>query len=109
MTIAGATPSIVRATLMVVVVLVGKMVQRRTDILNALAVSALIIYTYDTRQFFDIGFQLSYAAVISLVLLYPPMEKAVIPLCERYQSVRWLSPVVKLFLVSLAAQVGTIP
>ena len=109
MAVAGATPSIVRATVMVVVVLLGRMMQRRTDTLNALAVSALIIYAYDTRQFFDIGFQLSYAAAISLVLLYPPMEKAVIPFCERYRAIRWLSPVVKLFLVSFTAQVGTMP
>jgi competence protein ComEC len=109
MAVAGATPSIVRATLMVVVVLMGKLIQRRSDIMNALAVSALIIYAYDARQFFDIGFQLSYAAVISLVLLYPPLEKAVIPFVERRSPTRWLSPVIKLFLISFAAQVGTLP
>jgi competence protein ComEC len=109
MAVAGSTPSIVRATLMVVVVLIGNVIQRRTDILNALAVSALLIYAYDTRQFFDIGFQLSYAAVISLVLFYSPMERAVVPLWERYALTRPFSPVVKLFLVSFAAQVGTLP
>ncbi|MGD0337935.1 MAG: DNA internalization-related competence protein ComEC/Rec2 [Bacteroidota bacterium] len=109
MAVAGSTPSIVRATLMVVVVLVGNIIQRRANIMNALAVSALIIYVYDARQFFDIGFQLSYGAVISLVLFYSPVESAIIPIFERYRPTRWLSPIVKLFVVSLVAQMGTLP
>ena len=67
----GAQASVVRATLMAVVVLIGYLLERDTDIINSLSLSALIILGYNPRQIFDIGFQLSFVSLLGIVLLSP--------------------------------------
>lgn len=67
----GAQASVARATLMAVVVLIGYLLERDTNIINSLSLSALIILGYSPRQIFDIGFQLSFVSVLGIVLLSP--------------------------------------
>ena len=67
----GAQASVVRATLMAVVVLIGYLLERDTDIINSLSLAALIILGYNPRQIFDIGFQLSFVSLLGIVLLSP--------------------------------------
>lgn len=109
MILTGATASVVRATIMACVILSGKLLERRADMYQALAISALIILLVDSTQLFDVGFQLSYAAVISIVWLYPFFEKLISRIPERFEEIRVLEQVLKLFAVSLAAQLGTLP
>jgi len=67
----GAPASGVRSFLMAAVVIIGWSLPRPTDLLNSLAASAVIILICDPMQMFEAGFQLSYAAVLALVLLVP--------------------------------------
>lgn len=67
----GAPASAVRSFLMAAVVIIGWSLPRPTDLLNSLAVSALVILLCDPMQLFDAGFQLSYAAVLAIALLVP--------------------------------------
>jgi ComEC/Rec2-related protein len=69
----GLAPSAVRACLMAVVFWLAPMLQRRPDGLTALAWSAVLILAWDATQWRDIGFLLSYAAVLGLLLIYPPL------------------------------------
>ncbi len=67
----GAQASVVRATIMALMVLIGYLLERDTDIINSLSLSALIILGYNPRQIFDIGFQLSFVSVLGIVWLSP--------------------------------------
>lgn len=68
---ANSSPSIVRAAVMGIVVLFGMILEREPDYPSAIALSALLLLCYDPRNLFDIGFQLSFAAVITLTLFAP--------------------------------------
>ena len=109
MVLTGSQPPVVRATVMALVFMLGGIVQRKSNAFNALGLSALIILCIDSRQLFDVGFQLSFGAVLSIVYLYPIANRwiSVIPgttLVHRLAV--WLLRVCAL---SLVATLGTLP
>ena len=109
MELTGATPSVVRASLMAIVVLVAKLFQQRSSVYNSLGVSAVILLTYDPLQMFDAGCQLSYSAVLSMVFFYPKLSILIKMIPESLEEIKAIDYVLKLFALSLAAQIGTIP
>jgi len=64
-------PSVVRASIMATLVLVGKLFQRKIDLNNIIAATALIILLVRPSEFFDIGFQLSFATAWGLIFFTP--------------------------------------
>jgi competence protein ComEC len=109
MTLIGSPPSVVRATIMAIVLLLGPLFERKIDVYQSLAVAASLLLLWDSNNLFNVGFQLSFAAVISIVYLYPILIKVLPRIPERFEEVKMLEPVLKLFAVSLAAQLGTLP
>ncbi len=108
--VADFVPSVVRAGLMTGVVLLGTVWQRRRMLVNNLFVALFVILIVDPLSLFDIGLQLSFAAVLSIVLVYPRLEDfcrrfGLFQSGERTAGENFLS----LLLVSIAAQIGTIP
>jgi len=103
-------PSVFRAVIMASMVLIAKGWERQVNIYNSLAAAALIQTLIDPLQLFDMGFQLSFTAVFSIVYIYKRFEK-LLPagLKEALFSKNAVRYVVQMFLVSLAALVGTIP
>jgi competence protein ComEC len=67
----GLRPSVVRATIISVVFLLSFIVERENDSLNTLALSAFLILIFNPLNLFDIGFQLSFACILSILLLVP--------------------------------------
>ncbi|HEY9187131.1 MAG TPA: DNA internalization-related competence protein ComEC/Rec2 [Ignavibacteria bacterium] len=74
MILAGSSPSIVRATIMGIIFIVGNNLERKIYSINLLGFSALIILLIDSRELFDLGFQLSFLCVFSLLWLYPILK-----------------------------------
>jgi competence protein ComEC len=109
MELTGATPSVVRASLMAIVVLLAKLFQQRTNVYNSLGVSAVLLLVYDPLQMFDAGCQLSYSAVFSMVYFYPKLALLIKKIPESLEEVKAIDYVLKLFAISLSAQIGTIP
>ncbi len=109
MGLTGAPPSVVRATIMALVVLAGILLERKGDVYNSLGVAALVILAIDPRQLLNVGFQLSFAAVLSIVSLYPILERLLQKLPDRFEEIKFVDWLLKLFAVSLAAQIGTLP
>jgi competence protein ComEC len=113
MLITGAQPPVIRATLMVSIYLLGQNLERKPDIYNTLAAAAFFILLLEPQQLFWVSFQFSFAAVFSILFFYKrmqPLEKImnkIIP--NRIILKRLISYIFRLFLVSLAAQLGTIP
>ena len=107
--ITGASPSVVRAAIMATVILLGTTFERKADVYNSLSVAAIIILVMDSNALFDVGFQLSFAAVLSIVSIYPVLAKLIARIPERFEEIKGIDYVLKLFAVSLAAQIGTLP
>jgi len=71
----GASVSSVRAICMFLVYIFGRFIYRESDVLNSLAVSCFIILIFQPLYLFDIGFQYSFCAVLSLVIFSRPIAK----------------------------------
>ncbi len=73
--LAGAEPSVVRATLMGELILLAWLLGRDTDALVALAVAALAIVLIDPSALADVGFQLSFAGTLGLIVIAPGLSE----------------------------------
>lgn len=103
----GLRPSVVRATIMFIFIMMGMLSQRRIIVVNTIAVSAILILIFNPLDLFDAGFQLSYAATFSIVILY---EKIYDYFPEALKKKKVISRFVLLPLsVTIAAQLGTAP
>ncbi len=115
--LSGMDVSAVRATLMAIIHLGGYLIGRRGDLLNSLAAAALLITAYNPGAILDIGFQLSFTAVLFLVLLgedlapRPDEEESRPQTGSRlWRSCRRLwQYLVGLFAMSMAATIGCTP
>ncbi len=103
----GLPSSVVRASTMVTTYALVTMTGRSRASVNALALSALLILVAAPLSLFDVGFQLSFAAMLAILALQPLSERIVSRewLLE-HRFTRWLWG---LTTVSVAAQVGTAP
>jgi competence protein ComEC len=101
--ITGLSPSVVRSTLMFTFVAVGAALERKTHIYNTVFMSAFFMLLVNPDFLFDVGFQLSYAAVLSIVFFQRPFSN-LLPVNNKL--LRWLRD---LLTVSVAAQLGTMP
>jgi competence protein ComEC len=101
--IAGLSPSILRASLMISFVIIGEIIHRKGFIINSIAASAFILLCINPNNLFEIGFLLSYAAVMGIVVLQRPIYNLL------YIKNKLLDKVWQITAVALAAQISTIP
>lgn len=96
----GGSVPVLRAAFMASVFLASFSVEHESDALNSLAFAAMIILLMDANNLFDTSFQLSFAAVAAIVILFDLIEKRLsfFP--------KWLSSAVS---VSTAAWIGITP
>ena len=101
--ITGLSPSVLRATTMFSFIVWAQTVQRNTHFFNTLAASAMLLLIINPYLIMDVGFQLSYIAVMGIVVIQPWLVGF---FSSRYWIVQqgW-----KLTTVSLAAQIATSP
>lgn len=97
------SPSVFRAAVMFTFIAIGMQLQRETSVYQSLMVSAFVLILIDPLIIFQIGFQLSYLAVLSIVYLQPRIYRLL------YVPNKWLDKGWQLMAVSLAAQLGTFP
>lgn len=101
--IAGAAPSILRSAVMFSFIVLAEVIDRKTSIYNTLCLSAFVMLCYNPYFLWDVGFQLSYAAVISIVAFLQPIYHWL------YFKNKILDFFWKLMAISLAAQILTAP
>jgi competence protein ComEC len=101
--ITGLSPSVQRSALMFTIVLIGENLRRPTNIYNTLAASFFILTAINPKIIFDVGFQLSYAAVFGIVYFQPRLF-SLFTFDSKPLNYLW-----GLFTVSLAAQITTFP
>ena len=105
----GMTPSVVRAVIMVCMIEISRMAYRNPISLNAIASAAVFILIFRPTDLWSVSFQLSFAATTAIVLCAKGFEGW---FSRKYLSgwtgriVAWITGTV---IVSLAAQLGTLP
>lgn len=101
--LAGAQPSVLRSAVMFSCIVLGEKISRSSPIINSLALSGFILLCIHPWWLWDIGFQLSYAAVLSIVIFQKPIYDLI------FISNKLLDAIWKLISVTLAAQILTTP
>lgn len=101
--ITGLSPSVMRSSLMISFLLAGQMLHRKGYALNTLAAAALLILLIEPNAVFSIGFQLSFAAVASILIFQKPIAQL---LTFRNKIAAYLWEATS---VAFAAQLGTTP
>ena len=99
----GMSSSVLRASTMFSFVIIGGVLQRKTNIYNTLAASAFLLMIINPLIIMQVGFQLSYIAVVGIVYLQPKIYKL-------YYFENWfLDKIWIISSVSVAAQLATCP
>ncbi|MGZ5498109.1 MAG: ComEC/Rec2 family competence protein, partial [Candidatus Aminicenantales bacterium] len=69
------SPSVLRATLMTLAFLGGKFLWKDVHVLNTIAASAFVLLLANPSSLFDVGFQLTYAATLTIIVFMPPLVR----------------------------------
>src|SRR6188768_1391828 len=101
--LAGAQPSVLRSAVMFTCIVLGDSFTRKSSIYNTLALSAVLLLCINPYWLWDVGFQLSYAAVLSIVIFMQPIYHWF------YTKNKLLDLIWKLNAVTIAAQILTVP
>lgn len=101
--ITGLSPAVMRAAFMFSVVSLATCFERKSQIYNTIFMSAFVMLLINPNSLFNIGFQLSYAAVLSIVFFQPGISKG---FSFKNKIGKWTWDLVA---VSIAAQLGTAP
>lgn len=101
--VVGASASVLRASLMLSLYALSKLVRREPNSYNTVAFAALMLVVIDPYALWDVGAQLSFVAVLGILyvneLSREPMRKLL----------RWQRTLLSIPLITLAAQLATLP
>ncbi|MCB9337808.1 MAG: ComEC family competence protein [Lewinellaceae bacterium] len=101
--VTGASPSVLRATVMFSFINVGMALRRYNNVYNSMAASAFFLLLWNPYWIVSVSFQLSYLAVWGILYFQPKIAKLLTP------ENKWLEKAWQLIAVSLAAQLMTLP
>lgn len=101
--ITGLSPSVMRASTMFTIFVIGDNLNRKANTYNSLAASALLLLLFNPNNLFEVGFQLSYSAVFGIVFLQPKLSE-LIRAKNKILNFFW-----SLLTISVAAQIATFP
>lgn len=99
----GFSPSVLRATLMFTLFTIAESTRWRASSLNSLAAAAFLLLLWDPSMLQQLGFQLSFLAVLGIIIFYRPMHALWAP-ATMVGRFFW-----SLLVVSLVAQLFTFP
>lgn len=102
--VTGAGPAVLRAALMITFVVIGKRFNEDSHSVNLLLVSGALILIFQPYLLWDIGFQLSFSAMLGLFYLMKPLQNAV------YIEKKWVNDYIwSPSVMSVSAQLSTMP
>lgn len=104
--IVGMSASVVRSAVMITVYSFVSLLNRNKMSLNTLAVAAVVILIVNPLYLYDVGFQMSFAAVFFIILFYRPVLN-LMPGCV--MGIPVIRQIWQMMSVSLAAQIGVAP
>ena len=103
----GLSPSVVRAAVMLTIYAAAGLLRRDRMSLNALALTAIVMMAVNPLCLYDVGFQMSFMAVLAILVYYKPAYRLVsAEWLQRHPVMKWVWAMV---VVSCCAQLGTAP
>lgn len=99
----GLSASVVRATVMFALYSFSGLLRRKSLSVNNLCVAAFVILLFSPYSLFDVSFQLSFSAILSIILFHKPIESLLTP---KYKITKYLWSIVS---ISIAVQILTSP
>jgi competence protein ComEC len=100
----GGSASVLRSAVMFTFITLGKTIfTKNASIYNSLAASAFAMLVYNPYYLWDVGFQLSYLAIIGIVVFQKPIYNII------YVQNKWVNKVWEMTAITLAAQMLTFP
>jgi len=101
--VTGFSPSVLRATVMFSLISLSVVFGRKNNSMNALFFSAFLMMAWNPLIIYDIGFQLSYLAMIGIFSFYPTFSKLF-----QFQH-KWVQKIWEGTAIGIAAQMTTFP
>lgn len=101
--LAGGGPSVLRSAVMFSTIIIGECFSKKSTVLNNLAVSAFALLCFDPYWLWDLGFILSYSALLGIVLFMKPVYNIYI------SENKLIDTVWKMNAVTISAQILTLP
>ena len=106
MLLTGKTPSVERASLMSIYMILGSMLYKKTNTLASISISMIIILIENTYSILDIGLQLSYSGTIGIVLIYPILKNFK---TNKIKKLKIIDKAVDILLVTISANIILFP
>jgi competence protein ComEC len=103
----GMSPSVVRSAVMLSVYTFFSLLNRDKMSINTLSFAAIIMLVLNPQNLYDVGFELSFVAVLSILIFYRPLYELFNQ--EWLMHHRIIGYIVQVLSVSIAAQIGTFP
>ena len=100
--ITNFTPSVIRACIMAGLAIGAKLLYRKSDTINNIAISAIIILMANPFSILDIGFQLSYLGTLGIVIFSKDIEKIL-------SKIKLKNKIMQLLIVTFSAQILIMP
>lgn len=101
--VTGLSPSVIRASCMITLVIIAGTLNRFVNIYNILAASAFLMILFNPLILTNVGFQLSYLAVLGIISTYSHINN------QMSTGLYLPDKMLSICAVSLAAQIGTFP
>lgn len=99
----GFSPSVLRSAIMLSVFILAKLLNRHSNSYNIISFAAFCLLVYEPFLIWDVGFQLSFLAVLGLIYLQPIIQQSWQP------QNKWLNKLWSAIAMSTAAQIATYP
>ena len=103
--VAGLSPSVVRSAILFTLISFGRLLGQDVSPVSSLSFAAVVMLLFSPHLLFDVSFQLSFAAVFSILMLAPPLQQFL----GVYRHGVLYGYVMNLLILSVVAQVGTLP
>lgn len=98
----GATPSVQRASIMAIYVLLGNLFYKKPNIVISISLSMLILLIQNPYNLLDVGFQLSYAGTIGILYFYKKIKL-------KNFKIKIIEKVIEMMIITLSANIVIIP
>lgn len=114
MFITGASPSVVRATIMGILAISSSLVYRKSDIWTSISISLFVILIYNPYLIMNIGLQLSYLGTIGIVvfnkLIFQILDNIKLKTKQyKKKKSKILEKIKEILSVSISAQIAILP
>ncbi len=107
MALTNFTPSVMRASIMAILELISELCYRKSDIYQNLALSSLIILILNPYSILNIGFQLSFAGTIGIIVFHNKLSETIFKKIHTENKI--IKSIIDLIIVTISANIAIIP